>query len=118
MAVLIYAFAFAAGSISEEPSRPPTAYNPNASVCASARRWSREWIMKHPPIAVEGTGMRDPVCEMPVTSDSPHRTVLGGRKVLFCSAACKAKYEADPVKYHAASGKFKLAFAHGENTDT
>jgi cation transport ATPase len=48
---------------------------------------------------VEGNAMRDPVCGMPVTNEASHRAVHGGREVLFCSAACKAKYEADPAKY-------------------
>jgi P-type Cu+ transporter len=36
---------------------------------------------------------------MTVATDTPHRAVHGGREVLFCSAACKAKFEADPTKY-------------------
>jgi Cu+-exporting ATPase len=31
--------------------------------------------------------------------DTPHRLVHEGAEILFCSAGCKAKFEADPAKY-------------------
>jgi len=46
--------------------------------------------------------MRDLVCGMAVTKDTPHRTAHEGREILFCSAGCKAKFEAAPAKYIAA----------------
>ena len=42
---------------------------------------------------------RDPVCGMTVRSDTAHRTVHEGKGVLFCSAGCKARFEADPARY-------------------
>ncbi|GAM97431.1 lead, cadmium, zinc and mercury transporting ATPase [alpha proteobacterium U9-1i] len=41
----------------------------------------------------------DPVCGMTVKADTPHRVMHEGEEVLFCSAGCKAKFEADPAKY-------------------
>src|SRR5882724_4167470 len=42
---------------------------------------------------------RDPVCGMTVRKDSQHRAAFGGRAYLFCSAGCRAKFEADPQRY-------------------
>lgn len=41
----------------------------------------------------------DPVCGMTVKPESPHETVLEGVTHRFCSAKCKAKFEADPAHY-------------------
>lgn len=41
----------------------------------------------------------DPVCGMTVKPESPHKTVLEGVHLRFCSATCKAKFEADPAHY-------------------
>jgi len=43
--------------------------------------------------------LKDPVCGMTVKPDGPHRTEHEGRTYRFCSAGCKAKFEADPKKY-------------------
>ena len=43
--------------------------------------------------------LKDPVCGMTVTPQSPHRAEHEGRPVYFCSAGCKAKFGADPAKY-------------------
>ena len=42
---------------------------------------------------------QDPVCGMEVSATSAHRLTHDGRDVLFCSARCKTKFEADPAKY-------------------
>ncbi|MBL8550951.1 MAG: heavy metal translocating P-type ATPase [Hyphomonadaceae bacterium] len=42
---------------------------------------------------------RDPVCGMVPKPDTPHRLTHQGEEVLFCSASCKSKFEADPAKY-------------------
>ncbi len=47
----------------------------------------------------EADEARDPVCGMTVKADAPHRITHGGRDYLFCSAGCKAKFEADPDRY-------------------
>jgi len=51
----------------------------------------------HPP-ATPSTA-KDPVCGMTVKPETPHRLVHDGHEVLFCSAGCKAKFEADPARY-------------------
>ena len=43
--------------------------------------------------------LKDPVCGMTVTAQSPHRHEHEGKPVYFCSAGCKAKFVADPGKY-------------------
>jgi len=43
---------------------------------------------------------RDPVCGMTVDmAKTPHRTTHEGREIGFCSAGCKAKFEAAPEGY-------------------
>ena len=46
--------------------------------------------------------LKDPVCGMTVTPQSKHTLEHQGKPVYFCSAACKAKFEANPAKYLAA----------------
>ena len=41
----------------------------------------------------------DPVCGMTPKPDTPHRTRHQGAEVLFCSADCKTKFDADPARY-------------------
>ena len=43
--------------------------------------------------------MRDPVCGMSVTPDSPHHCQHAGQDWYFCSAGCRSKFEADPEHY-------------------
>ncbi len=43
--------------------------------------------------------LKDPVCGMTVTNDSPHIFNHKGKLVYFCSAGCKAKFQAEPAKY-------------------
>jgi len=44
---------------------------------------------------------KDPVCGMEVSERTPHVSTHEGRQVYFCSAKCKAKFEAEPMKYSA-----------------
>ena len=46
----------------------------------------------------------DPVCGMTPKPTTAHRVQQGGREVLFCSASCKRKFEAEPGKYPAREG--------------
>ena len=51
-----------------------------------------------------GTNVIDPVCGMTVDpATSKHRSEHSGAVVHFCSASCKAKFDAEPVKYLRAS---------------
>jgi Cu+-exporting ATPase len=42
---------------------------------------------------------KDPVCGMTVKPTTAHRTVHEGKEILFCSARCKQKFEANPAHY-------------------
>ena len=54
----------------------------------------------HPqPQPPAGAALKDPVCGMTVTEQSPHHTEHDGRPYTFCSAKCLAKFSADPAKY-------------------
>ena len=44
-------------------------------------------------------GLKDPVCGMTVTEQSPHHTDHDGRPYYFCSAKCLTKFSAEPRKY-------------------
>ena len=51
-------------------------------------------------VAADGTpALKDPVCGMTVTPQSPHVLYHDGQPVYFCSAGCKTKFAADPAKY-------------------
>ena len=43
--------------------------------------------------------MQDPVCGMTVTEKSVHAHTHSGISYYFCSAGCKTKFAADPLKY-------------------
>ncbi len=43
--------------------------------------------------------LKDPVCGMTVTAQSPHAYAHAGRPYYFCGAGCKAKFMANPTKY-------------------
>src|ERR1700674_5871141 len=56
----------------------------------------------HQPTVVAGTAgrpLKDPVCGMTVTLESPHVLQHEGKPVYFCSSGCKAKFVANPAKY-------------------
>jgi heavy metal translocating P-type ATPase len=53
---------------------------------------------KNQPVEEAGQAV-DPVCGMKVRPESQHRLVHEGHEVLFCSAGCKTKFEADPSRY-------------------
>ena len=49
--------------------------------------------------AEAATPLKDPVCGMTVTAQSPHALRQDGAAMYFCSAGCKAKFVADPGRY-------------------
>ncbi|MEQ1607660.1 MAG: heavy metal translocating P-type ATPase [Hyphomonadaceae bacterium] len=59
--------------------------------------------------APQGDDKRDPVCGMAVTNDTPHKVIHGGREALFCSANCKARFEANPSNYPDPSASSSIA---------
>ena len=51
-----------------------------------------------------GTGMKDPVCGMAVTADSPHHSHHKGEQYYFCSTRCKGKFDTAPANYIVSAG--------------
>ncbi len=51
--------------------------------------------------------LKDPVCGMTVTDQSPHVFNYKGKPVYFCSAGCKSKFSANPAKYLAIESSSK-----------
>jgi Cu+-exporting ATPase len=43
--------------------------------------------------------LKDPVCGMTVTEQSPHQLAHEGRHYYFCSATCQGKFAANPLQY-------------------
>ena len=60
-------------------------------------------VPSHPIDKAPSASLRDPVCGMTVTAQSTHVLHHEGKPVYFCSAGCKAKFAADPVKYSVAA---------------
>jgi len=44
-------------------------------------------------------GLKDPVCGMTVTAQSPHHLEHEGRPYYFCSSKCQSKFAAEPARY-------------------
>jgi uncharacterized protein len=58
-------------------------------------------------------GARDPVCGMTVDrAKTPHRSEHKGRTVYFCSAGCKASFDAAPERYVDPAGREVAALEH------
>jgi len=72
---------------------PKTAASGPHSCCATD---SSHDMHGHPP--TQGA-LRDPVCGMTVSPDSPHFLEHAGQRQVFCSAGCRTKFAADPAKY-------------------
>ena len=53
----------------------------------------------HPQPPAGSAALKDPVCGMTVTEQSPHHVEHEGRPYYFCSAKCQAKFSAEPPKY-------------------
>jgi P-type Cu+ transporter len=54
------------------------------------------------PAADAMQALKDPVCGMGVTPQSPHVFPHNGKTFYFCSAGCRAKFSANPSQYLAA----------------
>ena len=52
-----------------------------------------------PKQSAGAAALKDPVCGMTVTEQSPHRTQHEGTPYYFCSAKCLAKFSAEPARY-------------------
>ncbi|HEY5580174.1 MAG TPA: heavy metal translocating P-type ATPase [Rhodoferax sp.] len=61
---------------------------------------SPEHLLAEPvPGAGVAPPLKDPVCGMTVTTQSPHQLAHDGRTFYFCSAKCQSKFTADPQHY-------------------
>jgi len=54
------------------------------------------YLMKE---STAGNGLKDVVCGMDVTADSPHHYRYGGEDYYFCSEHCLNKFKEDPERY-------------------
>jgi P-type Cu+ transporter len=53
----------------------------------------------HPAPESVDEALKDPVCGMTVSTDSPNQAEHAGRPYWFCSAGCRTKFLAQPQKY-------------------
>jgi Cu+-exporting ATPase len=65
----------------------------------SQHQHHREGHDHHHHDSMDAGTAKDPVCGMTVKSTTAHRTMHDGHEVLFCSARCKEKFEANPAQY-------------------
>jgi Cu+-exporting ATPase len=76
-----------------------------ASAAAASTAPSRKHSCSHPahsdamPSVAIGGSVVDPVCGMSVATNSPHQVLHEGQAYHFCSAGCRSKFIADPVRY-------------------
>ncbi|MCW8195596.1 heavy metal translocating P-type ATPase [Proteobacteria bacterium 005FR1] len=54
---------------------------------------------QHSQAADNAPQLKDPVCGMTVTEDSPHHFTYQGEEFFFCNPRCKDKFAADPEGY-------------------
>ena len=52
-----------------------------------------------PKASSNAAGLKDPVCGMSVTEQSPHHLDHDGHLYYFCSAKCQAKFDAEPARF-------------------
>ncbi len=48
---------------------------------------------------------QDPVCKMTVDDNAPLKSTHAGKPYVFCSTACKTKFDKEPGKYAARAGE-------------
>jgi Cu+-exporting ATPase len=69
---------------------------------------------EHPTHTQAASGQHiDPVCGMTVAADSSHRATHAGIDYRFCSAGCRTKFIAEPVRYLAPSASAPQALSPG-----
>ena len=54
---------------------------------------------EHPAPGSADEALKDPVCGMTVSTESPHKAEHVGRPYWFCSAGCRTKFLTEPQKY-------------------
>ena len=76
------------------------AHHPQASTATHGAAHSCCSLKKGEAIvAASSAPLKDPVCGMTVTAESPHVLEHEGQPVYFCSAGCKIKFAANPERY-------------------
>ena len=75
----------------QDPTEPP-------SLAAASAAGGCCDSMSAAPGPSDSSALKDPVCGMTVTAQSPHVLEHEGKPVYFCSAGCKAKFAADPAQ--------------------
>ncbi len=73
----------------ERPTNAPAANAHTHACCAH----------DHAAATAQPDVLKDPVCGMTVTPQSPHRHEHAGTSYYFCSTGCRTKFAADPAKY-------------------
>ncbi len=53
----------------------------------------------HPGASPAPAGLKDPVCGMSVTEQSPHKLEHEGQPYYFCSVKCRDKFSGNPAQY-------------------
>lgn len=48
--------------------------------------------------------IKDPVCGMGVTEQSPYSSMYGRERFFFCSGKCKSRFDADPARFSEGAG--------------
>jgi transcriptional regulator GlxA family with amidase domain/YHS domain-containing protein len=64
-----------------------------------------EYAAAKPPV---GAALADPVCGMPVRTDSKFASKRDGKTYYFCQQSCKDQFDADPAAFVAAPGSGKM----------
>jgi Cu+-exporting ATPase len=60
---------------------------------------AHESAHEHAAPAATAAALKDPVCGMTITEQSPHRAEHEGRPYYFCSAKCLTKFTTEPARY-------------------
>ncbi len=62
-------------------------------------KMSRNHDEQHQAPSTGSPALKDPVCGMTVSDQSPHKSEHDGKGFYFCSAHCLARFKAEPGKY-------------------
>lgn len=79
------------------PTAAPPAEKLPGACCGCGGSAATPKTGEMPPLAQ--SPLKDPVCGMNVTEQSTHRHEHESKAYYFCSAGCKSRFAADPVKY-------------------
>ena len=85
----------AAGS----PAAHPHHTKPGKAACASQANAAAHPHAVGTANKAGADALRDPVCGMTVSPDSPHQAEHAGQHYFFCSAGCRTKFVATPARY-------------------